>query len=139
VSPLWFVAVYLVLVWALCHQLGYFYRRLADGPRTIPWCLVCGGLFGLVGLVLTNIYPPSMVGVPGDRISNMGPPTHPSLAWRAQRPIWLVVPLVCTIPVILLFGRQWSRRPVPRPAPPAAAPAPAPAKPQPSAGTKGRW
>jgi hypothetical protein len=34
-----------------------------------------GGLFGLVGLVLTNVYPPSMVGVPGDRISNMGPKT----------------------------------------------------------------
>src|SRR4029434_4751768 len=136
----------------------------------------------------TNIYPPSMVGVPGDRISNMGPPTlcivalcffqvgllllirpwvlqrlrrpawaranevvnhsvvlmclfhttgyatpfgllglpgyrpptHPSGAWWAERPIWLVVPLVCTIPVILLFGRQWTRRPAPRPAPTAA-------------------
>ena len=71
----WAAFLNLVVVWALCHQLGYFYRRLTDGPRTVPWCFVWGGLFGLVGLVLTNIYPPSMVGVPGDRISNMGPPT----------------------------------------------------------------
>jgi hypothetical protein len=68
-------------------------------------------------------------------LTGFRPPTHPSVAWWAQRPIWLVVPLVCTIPVILLFGRQRS----PRPAPPAAAPGPAPAMPRPSAGTKGRW
>ena len=30
----------LLLVWALCHQLGCFYRRLTDRPRTIPWCFV---------------------------------------------------------------------------------------------------
>jgi len=133
-----------------------------------------GGPVRPVGLVLTNIYPPSMVGVPGDRISNMGPPTlcivalcffqtglvllvrpwilehlcrpgwaranevvnrfalplflfhntgwaiafallwltgyrppnHPTLAWWAQRPIWLAVPLICTIPVIVVFGTR---------------------------------
>jgi peptidoglycan/LPS O-acetylase OafA/YrhL len=187
----WAALLNLVLVWGLCHQLGFFYQTLADGPRILAWCFVWGGLFGLVGLVLTNIYPPSMVGVPGDRISNMGPPTlcivalcffqtglvmlvrpwvlerlrrpgwaranevvnrfalplflfhttgyaiafallwlagyrppdHPTPAWWAQRPIWLVVPLVCTIPVILLFGRQWTaaRRQVAPPAPPPAA------------------
>ena len=201
----WPAFLNLVVVWALCHQLGYFYRRLTDGPRTIPWCFVWGGLFGLVGLVLTNIYPPSMVGVPGDRISNMGPPTlcivalcffqvglillirpwvlqrlrqpgwaranevvnrfalplflfhttgyaiafgllwltgfrpptHPSGTWWAERPIWMIVPLVCTIPVILLFGRQVTRRPAPRPAPPAALPPPAEA--QPLAEAESRW
>jgi hypothetical protein len=47
------------------------------------------------------------------------PPSNPSLAWRAQRPIWLVVPLLCTIPVVLVFGRRigGARRPVPVPAP----------------------
>jgi hypothetical protein len=59
------------------------------------------------------------------------PPAHPSLAWWAQRPIWLLVPLVCTIPVILLFGRQWTRRPAP-------APTPAPAEPQATA-AESRW
>ncbi len=170
----WAALINLLVVWALCHQLGFFYRTLADGDRILPWCFLWGGLFALVGLVLTTIYPPSMVGVPGDRISNMGPPTlcivalcffqiglvllvrpwilerlhrpgwaranevvnrfalplflfhttgyaiafallwltgnrppsHPTLAWWAQRPIWLVVPLLCTIPVIVVFGRR---------------------------------
>jgi hypothetical protein len=67
------------------------------------------------------------------------PPTHPSGIWWAERPIWLVVPLVCTIPVILLFGRQWTRRPAPRPAPPSAPPTPTPAEPQPAATAESRW
>jgi hypothetical protein len=181
----WAALVNLVVVWALCHQLGFFYRKLADGPRIVPWCFVWGGLFGLVGLVLTSIYPPSMVGVPGDRISNMGPPTlcivalcffqtglvllirpwvlerlrrpgwaranevinrfalplflfhttgyaiafgllwlagyrpptHPTLAWWAERPIWVLVPLVCTVPVIVTFGRRQIGRPRPTAAP----------------------
>src|SRR6266508_3718034 len=187
----WAALVNLLVVWALCHQLGFFYRTLADGDRILAWCFVWGGLFGLVGLVLTNIYPPSMVGVPGDRISNMGPPTlcivalcffqtglvllvrpwilehlcrpgwaranevvnrfalplflfhntgwaiafsllwltgyrppsQPTPAWWVQRPIWLLVPLVCTIPVILVVGRRIgaARRPVPAPAAPAPA------------------
>jgi hypothetical protein len=170
----WAALVNLLVVWALCHQLGFFYRSLADGDRVLAWYFLWGGLFALVGLVLTTIYPPSMVGVPGDRISNMGPPTlcivalcffqiglvllvrpwilerlyrpgwaranevvnrlalplflfhttgyaiafallwltgnrppsHPTLAWWAQRPIWLVVPLLCTIPVIVVLGRR---------------------------------
>ena len=67
------------------------------------------------------------------------PPTHPSGIWWAERPIWLVVPLVYTIPVILLFGRRWTRRPAPRPAPPSAPPAPTPAEPQPAATAESRW
>jgi len=178
----WTALVNLVIVWGLCHQLGFFYRELADGPRIRLWCLAWGGLFALVGLVLTDVYPGSMVGVPGDRISNMGPPTlcivalcffqvgllmlvrpwvlarlerprwrraseilnrfalplflfhttgyaiafallyalgyrpptEPTLAWWAERPIWLLAPLACTIPVILLFGRRWIARPAPR-------------------------
>ena len=52
------------------------------------------------------------------------PPDHPTPAWWAQPPIWLFGPLACTIPVILLFGRQWigARRQVAAPTPqPAAA------------------
>lgn len=182
----WAAMVNLVVVWALCHQLGFFYRKLADGPRTLAWSFALGGLIGLAGLVLTNIYPPSMVGVPGDRFSNMGPPTlcivalcffqtgllllvrpwvltrlerpswarasdvvnrfalplflfhttgyalafailfafgwrvpdHPTSGWWLQRPLWLLLPLACTVPVILLFGRRWISGPKrPRPAP----------------------
>jgi Acyltransferase family len=181
----WTALVNLVVVWALCHQLGFFYRKLADGPRTTAWSFALGGLIGLTGLVLTNIYPASMVGVPGDRFSNMGPPTlciaalcffqtgllmlvrpwvlrrleqpswarasdvvnrfalplflfhttgyalafallylvgwrtpdTPTAAWWLQRPLWLLLPLACTVPVILLFGRRWisGTKPPPKP------------------------
>jgi hypothetical protein len=33
------------------------------------------GLFALFGLVASGLYPGSMVGVPGDKFSNMAPPT----------------------------------------------------------------
>jgi hypothetical protein len=37
--------------------------------------MTLGGLLALIGLIETGVYPRSMVGVPGDAISNMGPPT----------------------------------------------------------------
>jgi fucose 4-O-acetylase-like acetyltransferase len=66
----------LLLVWALAQQLGFFY---ADGtlerlsPRALAG-LAAAGLAGLLALTGTGPYPPSMVGLPGDR-SNMSPPT----------------------------------------------------------------
>ena len=65
----------LVIVWGLAHQFGYFYDRLVAAPRRLAWCLFLGGLFALVGLTNMGLYPRSMVGVPGEAISNMGPPT----------------------------------------------------------------
>jgi hypothetical protein len=66
----------LLLVWVLVQQLGFFY---ADGtldrlPRRALAGLAAAGLAGLVVLTGTGLYPPSMVGLPGDR-SNMSPPT----------------------------------------------------------------
>ena len=65
----------MVLVWGLCHQLGFFYDRLARAPRQVAWSMAFGGLFTLSALVFSGLYPGSMVGVPGDRLSNMAPPT----------------------------------------------------------------
>ncbi|MGH7857362.1 MAG: acyltransferase family protein, partial [Candidatus Binatia bacterium] len=67
--------VNLVVVWALAHQLGFFYPRLAAAPKRFAWSLVLGGLFALFGLTNMRLYPRSMVGVPGEEISNMAPPT----------------------------------------------------------------
>jgi peptidoglycan/LPS O-acetylase OafA/YrhL len=66
----------LLLVWVLAQQLGFFY---ADGTlerlsRRALAGLAAAGLAGLVALTGTGLYPPSMVGLPGDR-SNMSPPT----------------------------------------------------------------
>lgn len=65
----------LVVVWALAHQLGYFYERLVAAPRRFAWSLTLGGLFAMLGLTNMGLYPRSMVGVPGESISNMAPPT----------------------------------------------------------------
>jgi len=63
-------------VWALVQQVGFFY---ADGTlerlsRRALAGLGAAGLAGLVVLTGTGLYPPSMVGLPGDE-SNMSPPT----------------------------------------------------------------
>lgn len=67
--------VNMVLVWGLAHQAGFFYDRLVGAHRRTAWALLWTGLFGLCGLVFSGLYPGSMVGVPGDRFSNMAPPT----------------------------------------------------------------
>jgi hypothetical protein len=41
------------------------------------------GLGGLVALVASGLYPDSMVGIPGDRVSNMAPPTFVIVALLA--------------------------------------------------------
>jgi len=65
----------MLIVWGLAHQLGFFYRDLRDAPRRVHQALTCGGSFFLVALVWSKIYPGSMVGVPGDKFSNMAPPS----------------------------------------------------------------
>lgn len=71
----WAGWVNMVAVWGLAHQAGFFYRRIVDSPRHWDIALLSGGLFALMGLVFSGLYPGSMVGVPGDRLSNMAPPT----------------------------------------------------------------
>lgn len=166
----------MVLVWGFCHQLGFFYERIVAGGRRMGWLLTSAGLLSLSALVYSDTYPGSMVGVPGDKFSNMGPPTmcivalvifqagvaallrpwvlrqleeserwsdfsalinrfsmplflfhttglaialyigsrmgfyakrKPDWRWWAFRPVSFVGPLLCTLPVIYLFGRRW--------------------------------
>lgn len=64
-------------VWLFAHQLGYSY---ADGTLTAlsRGSLASGAVGGLVALALLTRfgpYPLSMVGLPGETISNMNPPT----------------------------------------------------------------
>ncbi|TDD19572.1 acyltransferase [Nonomuraea diastatica] len=166
----------MIIVWGLAHQAGFFYDRVVALPRRYDKGLLWTGLFALFGLVYSGIYPGSMVGVPGDKWSNMAPPTFvivalllfqiglvevlrpsmervlvrpgwrrvndfinryslplflfhttgmaialglswwwfgtmatqipPDLKWWLERPIAIVGPLICTAPVIYLFGRR---------------------------------
>ncbi|MBN6050847.1 acyltransferase, partial [Nonomuraea sp. RK-328] len=165
----------MIVVWGLAHQAGFFYDRIVILPRRYDVGVLWTGLFALFGLVYSGIYPGSMVGVPGDKWSNMAPPTFvivallifqiglvevlrpamervlerpgwrrvndminrfalplflfhttgmaialgvswwlfgtlggkvpPDLKWWLERPIAILGPLICTLPVIYLFGR----------------------------------
>ncbi|MEO6714807.1 MAG: acyltransferase, partial [Mycobacteriales bacterium] len=64
-------------VWLFAQQLGFFY---ADGsfvrwsPK-VPYLLAAAGFFGLYAATTWGTYPSSMVGMPGEKVSNMAPPT----------------------------------------------------------------
>jgi hypothetical protein len=64
-----------LFVWIAVHQLGYFWRdgRIGGAARSLPWA-VAGGA-GLLAMVTVGPYPLSMVGVPGDEVSNTLPPS----------------------------------------------------------------
>jgi len=68
-----------LFVWTAVHQLGYAWREgRLDGWRRPA--LAVGGFVGILLLVTRGPYPVSMVGVPGQEISNTLPPTIALLA-----------------------------------------------------------
>jgi len=65
-------------VWALVHQVGYWWSDREDRggvPRWAGWPLAAGSLAGLVGLTWSGLYPVAMVSIPGQGAANMTPPT----------------------------------------------------------------
>ncbi|WP_225801443.1 acyltransferase [Streptomyces sp. NK15101] len=70
-------------VWLAVHQLGFL---RADGMIRRPALLAAAGLVGATALVALGPYPLSMVGMPGEKVSNMAPPTLALLCHG----LWLV-------------------------------------------------
>ncbi|MFD3818651.1 acyltransferase [Streptomyces rubiginosohelvolus] len=72
-------------VWLAVHQLGFL---RADGRIRLRRAalLAGGGLVTAAALVVLGPYPLSMVGMPGEKVSNMAPPTLALLAHG----LWLV-------------------------------------------------
>ncbi len=70
----WIGWVNLAVVWGLAHQAGFHHDTLMRAPRRAGLALVAAGVIGLTALLAIG-YPGSMVGVPGDKWSNMSPPT----------------------------------------------------------------
>ncbi|MFI8199939.1 acyltransferase [Streptomyces sp. NPDC085942] len=70
-------------VWLAVHQLGFL---RADGRLRRPALLAGAGLAAACALVAFGPYPLSMVGMPGEKVSNMAPPTLALLAHG----LWLV-------------------------------------------------
>jgi peptidoglycan/LPS O-acetylase OafA/YrhL len=166
-GPLMVVASFLAM-WALVHQFGFVLDDLRRASMTTKVAVAIAGLGGLATLVSFGPYPAAMVGVPGEPVSNMGPPTlapvflglmqigvlaalstqlqafaqrhrtalasvgtwtmpvfvwhllawaifyavlratgtpvlsEPNADWWAQRPLWLIGPLLVTIPLCRL-------------------------------------
>ncbi|MFH8692378.1 acyltransferase [Streptomyces anulatus] len=70
-------------VWLAVHQLGFL---RADGRIRRPALLAGAGLVTAGALVAFGPYPLSMVGMPGEKVSNMAPPTLALLCHG----LWLV-------------------------------------------------
>lgn len=82
----------LLLVWVVPFLVGIAYASdraegrsgvltgTETGGRRMLVAALAAGVLALVVLVSTGPYPPSMIGMPGDAISNLGPPTAPIVA-----------------------------------------------------------
>ena len=95
-----------MLVWATVHQVGFFYDRLRDASPRAHAAIAIGGIGTLSVLTNMGLYPRSMVGVPQESISNMGPPTLCILGLAAFQ-IGVVLLLRPTV-------TAWLQRPRPR-------------------------
>jgi hypothetical protein len=69
-----FVIGSFVVVWAAVHQLGFAWTRLRQAPVATRVLVAAGGYAGVAVCVFGLGYPASMVGVFGERVSNMAPP-----------------------------------------------------------------
>ena len=111
----WEAAGYLNLlfVWLAVHQMGFLYAdRGPNGDACLTkagaW-LAGTGITAVLALTVAGPYPVSMVGMPGEKVSNMSPPTlallahaawllglalllrRPAARWLARPRIWLAV------------------------------------------------
>jgi fucose 4-O-acetylase-like acetyltransferase len=66
-------------VWLALHQLGFAWRDGQLTPRH-GWVMFGGGYAVMLACVTVGPYPTSMVGLPGEAVSNMAPPTFALLA-----------------------------------------------------------
>jgi hypothetical protein len=65
----------LAFVWLAVHQAGFLYADCRLDGRRPALALALGGLAATVLLTAVGPYPTSMVGMPGEKVSNMSPPT----------------------------------------------------------------
>ena len=103
-----------LLVWLFAHQLGFLYAdgTLPGWPRRAHLAMAAGGLAALTVLTASGAWPRSMVGLPGEPVSNMNPPSLCIVALT----IWLVglamlVPAAILAPLVALFARFEHPRP----------------------------
>ena len=98
--------VNVIVVWVMAHQIGYLY---GDGwlTRARAALLAGVGLVAVTTLVASGVYPARMVGVPGDRLVNMNPPTA-ALTALAFAQIGVTVLLRDRLSRVLQRPRVWA-------------------------------
>ncbi|MFB6847982.1 acyltransferase [Streptomyces sp. NPDC056373] len=74
-GPAWLGWVNVAAGWAVPFALGAAWTRGELERRRAGWILLVGGAAATAGLVAWAGYPASMVGVPGQSVSNLYPPT----------------------------------------------------------------
>ncbi|WP_078594473.1 acyltransferase family protein [Streptomyces sp. NRRL S-920] len=88
--------------WLVPYTLGAAWTR-GELTRRSGWVLLLGGAAGAAGLILWGGYPASMVGVPGEPVSNLDPPTLAVVAFGLAQ---------CGLALLLREPlRRWTRRP----------------------------
>lgn len=71
----WRVPVAVLVGWLVPYLLGMAIADGRFGDRRTGWWLLLGGVAAMAGLVRYGGYPASAVGVPGDGVSNLDPPS----------------------------------------------------------------
>ncbi|MFI7363360.1 acyltransferase [Streptomyces sp. NPDC050149] len=74
-GPDWLDPANVVAGWLVPYCLGAAWSGGRLQSRATGWTLLLGGAAVTAGLVLWGGYPASMVGVPGQKVSNLDPPT----------------------------------------------------------------
>lgn len=74
-GPSWLGWVNVAAGWTVPYTLGAAWSRGELERRRAGWVLLAGGAAATAGLVAWAGYPASMVGVPGEGMSNLDPPT----------------------------------------------------------------
>lgn len=98
-----------LLVWAVPCLAGVAYAddRAAGRPTTprpaALWAGLAGGVAVMAALVVVGPYPASMVGMPGDAISNLNPPTAPIVAQSVAQ--------VCAVLLLRTTIERWAQGP----------------------------
>lgn len=114
----WVAYVNVLLVWGLVHQLGYLYADKALDRRAAARL---ASLSAVALVVLTaGPYPARMVGIPGDELVNMNPPTAALTAlaltqvgvavlarnalnrWLRRPRVWTAV-IACNLSIMSIF------------------------------------
>lgn len=104
----WAAWVNFLVIWGLAHQLGFFYDRFIAAQARTGWMFMWSGFFALVALTNMGFYPRSQVGVPGERFSNMGPPTLTIVALTFLQ-IGLVIVIRPWVMDRLETNQRWQR------------------------------